>query len=91
MNASMLLAHRQALLTAIARVHVDEDLAGEQRAVILPLLLGCMEDTEGDDTLDALDAIFEDYDNILSCAVTEAFAALTNAAHVLGHAVQRSR
>lgn len=94
MTAAMLLAPRSALLTAIARVHSAHETNGllEGRvAPILRLLLGCMEDTDGDETLEALEAIFEEHDDATPPSVAEAFAELTNLAHILGEAAQRSR
>src|SRR5690348_12211537 len=79
-------AHALALRRAIAHVYADDALVPAERAAILTLLLACTDDRRGDQTLDALSAIFEDHDTALSDAVVEAFAQLTNACHALGQA-----
>src|SRR5688572_1816528 len=81
-------SHREVLAQTKAAVARWATANGERRDVVAPsileLLAGCTRDTNGDLTLEAVSAAFEEHVGVLSPALAHQLAALADAARVLG-------
>lgn len=75
----------QAVKTAVARwAAKDEGRRDAIAAAVIERLGECATDTDGDDTLEVVSQLFEEYVEVMSHVVAHAVGMLAKAAHALG-------
>jgi hypothetical protein len=81
------LASTKAAVAKWAHGNTDRDAVASS---MLALLADCDNDTNGDQTLDAVSSIFEEHAEVLSDSLAHHLGALANAAHALGRFATRT-